>query len=155
MKLYCVRHGEAESADLDPQRPLTANGRADVEKIANHMRRVQIELIHVMHSPKLRAQQTAEIFAGILQSEHINVCDSILNAEAPVQPLVDMVQSWSEDTLIVGHLPFMYKFVSALVLNDENLFPIVNYPPGAVVCLEYYEASRWIIKWVLCPSIVS
>ena len=34
MKLYLVQHGEACAKDVDPQRPLTEQGRADVDRLA-------------------------------------------------------------------------------------------------------------------------
>ena len=66
MKLYLVQHGEAVSKDIDPGRPLSPDGVMAVQSIATHMFNRHIELNRVYHSGKLRAHQTAEIFADTL-----------------------------------------------------------------------------------------
>lgn len=154
MKLYCVRHCEACDSGEDPERPLTEKGFEDANKVAEYLGRQSIEVAQIMHSGILRAQQTAEIYAQSLQTEQVTESKTLLAESGDVLPLVEMVRTWSQDTLIVGHLPFMYKLVSELVMGDQDFYPIVNFPPGAVVCLEHYEHERWIINWVLRPSIV-
>lgn len=154
MKLYCARHGAAENADVNPERPLTEMGRQAVENVACYMGSAGVHVDHLMHSPKLRAIQTADIFAHSLQAEHVNQCEHLLDETNAVEPLVEMIQVWQEDTMLVGHLPFMYQLVNALVLGRADVLPIVNYPPGTVICLDRYEPGRWIISWLLSPDIV-
>ena len=38
MNIYLVRHGEAVSEKLDPERPLTSSGRQEVERIGRYGR---------------------------------------------------------------------------------------------------------------------
>lgn len=152
MKVYCVRHGEAQSPDVDPERSLTENGRRDIVKIANFLSQNHIEIEHVMHSPKARAKQTAQILAEQVKPHDITECDSILSPEADIQAVLEMIKAWTEDTMIVGHLPFMDKLVAALMTNNEDYYPLVSYSPGTIVCLEYYEDGRWVIKWLMSPS---
>lgn len=154
MKIYCVRHGEARHVEEDPERALTVKGRAEVISIATYLGRCGIHVSHIMHSPKLRAKQTAEIMAQFLNIEQLIACENILDAEAPTQPLTEMIKTWHDDAMLVGHLPFMYKIINALILGDENYFPIVNLPPSAIVCLEYSEDGRWLIRWLLLPTLV-
>lgn len=154
MKLYCVRHGEAQDASVNPERALTPQGQADVNKVAHHLKRIGISISTILHSDKLRAKQTAEIFAKTLHVPQISQCNDILDAEGPIKPILDMLPSWQDDTMLVGHLPFLFKLVSALVVNEENFFPIVNFPPSTVICLEFYENDRWIINWHLVPRLI-
>jgi phosphohistidine phosphatase len=69
MKVYFVRHGEAVSSGVDPQRPLSEQGRADIRKIASFIKPLGITVEHVWHSGKLRAAQTAEILAESVSVE--------------------------------------------------------------------------------------
>lgn len=154
MKLYCVRHGEALGADVDPERALTEKGRADILKVAMFLEQSDVHVPHIMHSEKLRAKQTAEIFASVFVNTELTECASLLSENADVSPLVDMIKTWDDDTMLVGHLPFMAQLVSALVVGNQHHSPIVNYPPGSVVCLDHYEHDRWIVNWLLRPSIV-
>ncbi len=155
MNLYCVRHGEAESADVDPERPLTENGRQEVERVANYLHGHDLKVAHVMHSTKLRAKQTAEIFAEAMMPGQVTECESILDEDANVMELMQMIPAWTDDTMIVGHLPFMPRLISGLLIGNPHIYPIVNYPPAGVVCLQHFDQHRWIIQWILNPFLVS
>lgn len=154
MKLYCLRHGEAESAEVDPSRPLTSKGREQAERVARHLYHHHIHISHVMHSPQRRAAETAEIFSNEMKLTHVTECDSILDEDADVEILMDMIATWTDDTLLVGHLPFMPRLISGLVIGNPDLYPIVNYPPAGIVCLEHYDQARWIIQWILNPYLL-
>ena len=154
MKLYCVRHGEANSPAVDPERALTKRGRAEVLKVSQHLAQCGIQVAQIMHSGILRAEQTADILADTLGTKQVVACESILNAESSVQPMIEMIKNTTEDTMLVGHLPYMSELVNALVLADENYYPIVSYLSGTVVCLEYYENQRWVIDWLLRPDVI-
>lgn len=155
MNLYCVRHGEAELAEVNPERPLTNKGRLEVERVAHYLQSHHIKVAHVMHSTKLRAKQTAEIFADALAPGQTTECESILDEDADVNVLIEMISTWTDDTLIVGHLPFMPKLISGLVIGNPDIYPIVNFPPSGIVCLQHFESHRWIIQWLLNPQLVS
>lgn len=152
MKIYLVRHGEAVSPEADPERPLTPKGRSEVERMAQFLAKSGAAVAQIMHSPKLRAQETAEIFAGVLKAP-LSVCPTILDSEAEVLPAMSMLPSLNADTMLVGHLPMVAKLVSALVIHDENYYPITNYKPGTIVCLMAHE-GRWIIDWMLAPGLL-
>ena len=155
MKLYCVRHGEANSIEVDPNRALSKKGTADVEKLADYLAPHRLTIPHLMHSSLTRAQQTAAILAQKLDVEEVTECAALLDESADVQPLIDMIPAWTEDTMLVGHLPVMMQLISALVVGDANYVPIVRCPPGTIVCLDYYESQRWVVDWILSPGIVS
>jgi len=152
MKLYCVRHGEAASAECDAERPLTEQGVNDVTRVAAYLARCDVNVAHVMHSTKLRAKQTASILSEALMPSQLTECESILDEQNAIEPMVEMIKTWTDDTMLVGHLPFMPRLVSALVIGDAKNYPIVNYPPGTVVCLDLYDQNRWIINWILGPQ---
>lgn len=154
MKLYCVRHGEAEESDINPERPLTEKGRMDIESVARFMGESGLHIDSLLYSPKKRAIETALIFAKYLKAEQVAECVPLLDEQRDVSPLVDMISIWSQDTLLVGHLPFMSRLISALVLGKSDDYPIVNYPPGTVICLDRYKDERWIISWLLGPGML-
>ena len=66
MKVYLVQHGEAKSEMEAPQRPLTEKGKQEVESVACYVASLQIEVAQILHSGRLRAKQTAELFAHYL-----------------------------------------------------------------------------------------
>lgn len=154
MKLFCVRHGHAEQLpDKRGDRPLTQEGVDEVSKVAAYLKHRGVHAVHVKHSGKLRAQQSAAILASaIANDQSVEVCQ-LLGSDHPTAPLIDRIQEWHDDTMLVGHMPFMSQLVSALVLGDDN-YHIMRFPPGAVVCLERFENHRWILNWVLRPDLV-
>jgi phosphohistidine phosphatase len=154
LKLYCVRHGHAEKLpDKSGEYPLTEQGIEEVNKVATYLARRGAHVVHVLHSGKLRAKQTAEIFAKAIGNGTMEVC-TLLNAECSVDSLLELIQEWHDDTLLVGHMPFMSQLVSSLLLEDES-YDIVRFPPGTVVCLDRFEHHRWILDWILRPDLVA
>lgn len=153
MKLFCVRHGHAEQLpDKNGEYPLTAQGREEVTKVAKYLAHRGMHVSHVMHSGKLRAHQTAEIFSKILGGGALEICP-FLNPEHDIDPLLALIQEWHDDTLLVGHMPFMSQLVSTLLVADES-YDIVRFPPGTIVCLDRFENHRWILDWILRPDLV-
>ena len=154
MKLYLFQHGEATREEVDPERPLTAQGRADVESIALLLEQAGIYVARVVHSGKLRAQQTAEILAGQIAPDLTpEVCHQIKPNDDPVA-FEFQRGTPDQDTLVVGHLPFMSRLVSFLVDGDDSRH-LVNYSPGSVVCLEANEHNDWAINWLIRPELVN
>ena len=154
MKLYCVRHAEAENVPEDKQRCLSAKGEEDVKKIACFLQKYDLHVHELMHSDKLRAVQTAKILASHLKVDQMTERGLLLDANAPIDVAVAEIKLLMDDTMLVGHLPFMDKLVSALVARNENFFPIVKFPPATVICLETVEDQHWVINWVLQPQLI-
>lgn len=153
MRLYCMRHGEAENPEVDPQRPLTAEGRSRLHQLGKHLGKLDLHIAHILHSNRLRAVQTAEVIGEHV--DHEDMCESAsLLEDTDVGALVSDIRSWTDNTLLVGHLPYLARLVSALTLGQEDPYPIVKFPPGTIVCLAPYEGDRWLINWVLRPDIV-
>ena len=63
MPIYFVQHGLALPEQIDPNRPLSADGRREVESIAAHLRKVGVAVKKVCHSGKTRARETAQILS--------------------------------------------------------------------------------------------
>lgn len=153
MKLYLARHGEPLSIEASPKQVLSEKGKMETTRVAKHLAKTGFRIAHIMHSEKCRARETAEIFAQYLDGE-VTECASILDPEADIAELETMIKSWDSDTMIVAHLPMLAKLASALLINDPDFFPLINFTPSTIICLDQYEAGRWIINWMLRPSIL-
>ncbi len=153
MKLYLLQHGEAVSKDLDPARPLSDKGRKDAERLAAFMVRAGIQVDRVAHSGKARARQTAEILAdATFRGREPELLEGI-EPNDPVMPFAELAAAWDEDTICVGHLPFMARAVCLLLTGDER-HAAVAYRPGSVVCLEREEDGPWNLAWMLRPELL-
>jgi phosphohistidine phosphatase len=62
MKAILVHHAEAVGPEVDPQRPLSARGRDQAERLAEGLQARGVVPAAIWHSGKLRSKQTAEAF---------------------------------------------------------------------------------------------
>ena len=152
MKLYLVQHGLAMAKEQDPERPLTEQGRQDVERLARFLQQAGIGVERVIHSGKLRARQTAERLAEAIAPDLEPETSGLLNPNDNPKAFDWQSESWDRDTLVVGHLPFMAKLVAHLVAEDERL-PVVGFQPGTLVCLERHNGD-WQIAWMVRPELL-
>lgn len=151
MKVYLVQHGEARSKEEDPERHLTDKGIKDAEEVAGLVReRYAISVEKIIHSGKTRAIETAGIFA-----KYINPVSGVLE-EKGLAPLDDPI-IWAEkllnakeDIMIVGHLPYLSKLASLLLIGDQEQV-IVKFQMAGVVCLERNADGQWHICWMTVP----
>ena len=151
--LYLVQHGEAAPEDVDPKKPLTAKGKRDSLKMARFLKSAGLEVDCMWHSPKARSKETASIFAkelsprqGLLQKENI----------APKDPIVetaDAIRELDENIMIVGHLPFLQRLASLLLLATES-YEILQFKKGGVVCLERAEKGVWQLIFEVGPDLL-
>ena len=154
MKILLVQHGDAVPEEVDRDRPLSEKGYTEVERVAAFMSRGEIRVSRIVHSGKTRARQTAEILAIGLRCNHRIETVSGLNPNNSVDEWVKETADWSDDTLVVGHMPFMSKFVSRLVTGEESA-AVVEFRPGSVVCLQRSEPSGWQLSWMIRPEILA
>jgi phosphohistidine phosphatase len=153
MHIYLVQHGASKSEDEDPQRSLTDEGRWTVEKIADHLAGAGISVDRIKHSDKLRARQTAEILAASLKPQ--NGIEQ-LSGMAPNDDISAMrisLYSEPENVMLVGHLPYLSRLLSSLLLVDENR-PLVEFRMGGVVCLVRAENAQFRVLWALTPDLL-
>lgn len=151
MKLYLIQHGEACDKAVDPERPLTDNGKADVNRLAVYLRKNNIQVDRVIHSGKLRAQQTVErLLNSVGNHATVEVSDKI-GPNSVVEEFSELSFTWEEDTLIVSHMPFLAKLVSQLCIrNTDTLF--ANCTPGSALCLQRNDLNQWQINWMVRPD---
>jgi phosphohistidine phosphatase len=153
MRLYLVQHGDSVPEQADPQRPLSATGRRQVEAIARLLAGAGVRPERTIHSGKLRAQQTAELLTMAFAADSVVEAAAGLSPNDPVKPVARMIESLSADTMLVGHLPFMARLAGRLVTGDEHA-EVVAFVPGAVLCLEPAAGDRWMVAWMVRPELV-
>jgi phosphohistidine phosphatase len=155
MRLYLAQHGEAVPKAEDPKRPLSEQGSRDVLAVAALLQAGGVRVEKVWHSGKARAEQTARLLAGAVlpRGRKPQAIEGIAPNAAVADFSVD-ADVWEEDTLVVGHLPFMARLVALLTTGDSER-DIVAYCPGSVVCLERADAGHWVVLWMIRPDILS
>ena len=155
MHVYLVQHGAAMPKNENPERPLSESGREDVKRMASFLARSGVSAARVIHSGKLRAAETALELANVLgPGRVVEENAGQLAPNDPVEPIFATIDNWTEDTIVVGHLPFMSKLTSLLVTGNEHE-TVVHFKPGAVACLERGEAGGgWTVQWFVRPELL-
>jgi phosphohistidine phosphatase len=152
MKLFLMQHGEARPEAEDPARPLTNRGRAEVERVARAAARLDLGIVEVLHSGKLRARQTAEIVGSRLEPRPAIAEMSGLGPNDDPRIAAEAVTAPPGPRLLVGHLPHLGRLASQLVLGDREK-GIVAFRMGGLVCLSRGE-DGWRLAWALTPELV-
>ena len=151
MRLILVQHGDSLPAEADPERSLSAKGRADVARLAAFLKG-RAQVARIWHSGKPRARQTAELLdAAVGTGARVEARPGIDPLD-PVEAVAAEVQGWEEDALVAGHQPFMGKLVARLVRGTAEP-EVVRFDPGTAICLERAADGRWIVQWMLRPEL--
>lgn len=153
MRLYFVRHGKSVSSDIDPDQPLSQEGKQETKQLANYLKQANLEIDEITHSVKLRAKQTAEILGSAISAKTPIVEKEGLKPMDSVDTLIEEIQTLTSNRMWVGHLPFMEKILTRLVLKEERISPFL-FCGTAIVCIEG-EKRDWSIIWALSPKLFS
>lgn len=152
MRLYLVRHGEATSAEVDPTRPLSKQGERQVRQIAAFIKPLSLCPSAVWHSGKARAEGTARILSSALGEMAALIERKDISPNHPPAPLVAEVSSSDGDLMLVGHLPFLSRLASSLLVGDESREALL-FHPGTLACLERGSAGAWRLEWMVYPEL--
>jgi len=149
MKLYLIQHGEAVSKEVDADRPLSEAGSSDIKQLAATLARMKVAPARILHSGKTRARQSAEGIA-IALGRRAEVSEGLAPMDALAATLA-CLQDWPDDTVLVGHQPFMGKLASSLLPGDAD-DAMVAFVPGTVLCLQRGEGGSWQLEFMLPPD---
>jgi phosphohistidine phosphatase len=116
---YLVRHGSAAPGPDDRARPLTAEGRAEVEGTARALHARGVEVAEIRHSGLARARETAELLGRVLAPPRGVQAVSGLAPEDDPDIARAELELATESLLLVGHLPHLARLAGALVGRAE------------------------------------
>jgi len=153
VKLYLMQHGEAVWEEHDPTRPLTEKGRADVQRVVRYaVAHAGVRVDRIVHSGKLRARQTAEIWREHLPAAAITDANGLDPAASP-DIWAERLVGETRDLVIVGHRPHLARLAGRLLCDDPDR-EVVNVQNGGIVCLERSEQGTWSVRWAVTAEIV-
>lgn len=153
MKLYLIRHGAALDSIVDAERPLSPKGQQQALLLGQQLALRCQNPVDIFHSGILRAEQTAEIIAQHITVKKLEPIRGLM-PENPLEPMLINLATYEQDTVLVGHLPFMQLLFWALIENspDAQHQMFLEFTPATVVCLEKID-DQWTVDWVFSPAV--
>jgi phosphohistidine phosphatase len=157
LEVYLIQHAEAKPKEADPEQPLTDDGRCAIEKVAEHVSRLGIAFGEIYHSGKLWSLQTASFLADHLGVKEIRKRDGIApldDVKCTMGWLREKESQGTRSITIVGHLPFLDKLISLLVVGNKST-EVVSFHRGGIVKLAAKSSGRgFAIDWILAPELL-
>lgn len=151
-RLYLMRHGHSPTTmeaavSSDSLRPLSDLGRDDARRMAGELVRLGCAPGLILHSPLLRAVQTAAEMASVLKPsggrEVFAPLDNTRPAEEVAAALAARGASAGE-VLAVGHQPQIGE-IAALLSGTA-----FEFRPAAIVAVEFSPKPR--VLWAMSPE---
>jgi phosphohistidine phosphatase len=159
MNLYLMRHAiaaEPEENTEDSQRPLTETGRKRLGKIARNLEKLELEFDIIITSPYLRARQTADVVAHVLDIKQKRVFESEnLTPLGYADKLVEEINAREpvENLLLVGHEPFLSQLIGMLLAGDASLSIDMKKAGLCKLSIEQLSYGRCaMLEWLLTPA---
>ena len=127
LDLFVLRHGEAgvkiEDPEKDDARPLTRDGRQEMEVVARSLTRIGVRLELVASSPLPRAFQTAEIVARRFKKLNKLEQWEELKPQSETDALYRRLsrQKRSSGILIVGHEPMLSSMIGEIISGNAGV----------------------------------
>lgn len=126
MNLYLIRHGEAKNVGeagilTDEARALTAKGADEAKQMAAYFQARQVKFDLIVHSPLVRAHQTADYLAHGHGAKTIP--DEKLSTAGDIDSYLQVLEAYkSLRTLaVVAHQPTLGKVVLRLIGAEARL----------------------------------
>ena len=153
MRVYLVQHGKARSAEEDPNRGLSDEGRSEVKEIADFLAELRITVSLIEHSGKGRAEETAHILANSIRCTAGPTHTTGLDPADDPTTMANFLKVYTDDALIVGHLPHLERLASLLLTGSPDRRP-VRFSNAGVVCLEKDSGGTWTLVWAVIPELL-
>ncbi|MEI7731206.1 MAG: phosphohistidine phosphatase SixA [Verrucomicrobiota bacterium] len=156
MRIYFVRHAEAEDGFDDAARQLTDKGRKQARLIGRFLANAGIEFDTAFSSPLVRAVETAKLILPLTNQPGrplLAITQQLLNEVAPrVFDAWLRSQAEHEHILLVGHNPSMTEQVARL-LGMQSPFS-VNLAKGALAMVEWEPPTPATLKLFISPKVL-
>jgi phosphohistidine phosphatase len=151
MRLYLVRHGKAEGhTGNDHDRQLTSDGAKRLETEAQVIARLGINPDRIYSSPRVRARQTADIIARVLDKQ-VEISEEV-NFGFTTESVTKLVNGLPLDAevMFVGHNPSMAQVVHTL--TGAN----VEMKVGSLARIDLHSLPpdlHGYLVWLIAPKV--
>lgn len=160
MRLYLLRHAEAEDTTPDETRELTPKGEKSVRKLCQAIQPGEFDAVEtICHSPLTRAVQTARLL-----KEHLGLAQP-LQERAGLRPgdnpfawLRELAEA-DADVLLVGHNPHLSILADGLMRQSRE-GGLITFKKTGLLCLRRLcppsaglPFGEWTLEWFIIPRL--
>lgn len=162
VKLYLLRHAEAEPDEPDAERRLTAKGERQVHQLAVYLlkRDVPLEIKEIWHSPLVRAVETADLFKKELKLDAPALNAPGLLPEDDPRPMALRLACARKSVLVVGHNP-QFEALASCLLSGGTQPILIDFKKCGLLHLERADSptrsrplGTWVMGWYLVPKLL-
>ena len=161
MELYIVRHGiaidrEDPKCPADPERFLTEEGIEKSRQAAKGVAEIASVPDLILTSPYLRALQTAELFADVLEysKNKIRKSDLLLPGAEPMQLFRELAKDKElSSVFVVGHAPHLDD-VLATAIGTKHHISALKKSGVAFVELKRLVPPSGELVWLATPKLL-
>lgn len=154
MQLFLVRHAAAEPRRQgrdDSARPLTATGKKKFRQVVGGLEALGIGFDQLLHSPWLRAVETADLLAPLLDGER-RVSPGLASAPTPAL----LRELTGERIALVGHEPWMGDLLAWLTVGEAEEGRAFLFKKGGVAWIEGDpRPGRMVMRALLPPKVLA
>lgn len=151
-RLYLMRHGHSPTTmeagvSKDALRPLSDLGRENARRMAAELVKLGCAPGLILHSPLLRAVQTAAEVASVLKPSGGRELFSALDNTKPAEEVEIAIAARAasvDEVLAVGHQPQIGE-IAALLAKAS-----FEFRPATIVAIEFAPEAR--VLWAMSPE---
>jgi phosphohistidine phosphatase len=158
--LFILRHGEAGNrmtvAEEDSERPLTQEGRIEMQKIAKSLKAAGLQISQIYTSPLKRAQETAGITAKILKIPTLEEWDELKpdgNKAALYRKLARFEQN--SRLILVGHEPYLSSMIGEIIGTTGARLVLKKGGLGKIRVTSFTPQISGELRWLLTPKMIT
>lgn len=145
MLVVLVHHADAVSPAVDTQRPLSATGMAQADRVAVRAKEAGAVPVEIWHSGKLRARQTGEAFLRACSPfAAFRMVRGLLPDDPPSLMKVQL-DAETRDVMLVGHMPNIAALAAQLSGGD------VRFPIHGAIAFDRDGNGMWKERWRIEP----
>ncbi len=149
-RIYLLRHAKAQHAapgQRDFDRPLSDDGYADAEIVADKAADKDYKPDLVISSTALRCRQTADaIRRAMTPPPEFRFVDSLYNATLDTYLEIISSQVTEDSVMLVGHNPIIEQTLEALIGHDALVAALPGGFPTAGLAVIDATSSGWVLK---------
>jgi phosphohistidine phosphatase len=142
--------------ERDSERPLTPEGRTEMQKIAKSLKAIGFQTDQIYTSPLRRARETAEIAAKILEIPTLEEWDE-LKPDGSKTGLYRKLARLGQNSrpILVGHEPYLSSMIGEIMGTTSAKIVLKKGGVAKVRITSFTPRVSGELRWLLTPKIIA